>query len=154
MQKHLYSSNLLLKNRCVQSMLIAKSCLTLCDPLDYSPPGSSVHGIHQARIQEWVAIPFSRTSSWSRDQTLVSCIAGRCFTIWDTREAPDMSNYTSVITFFKSRCVKELEIKLNCNAKSFFSVKKTNKNKWKHQYLLKYYRPRDTSFSLNNFQMC
>ena len=43
--------------------LIAQSCLTLCDPMDCSPPGSSVHGILQARIQEWVAISFSRGSS-------------------------------------------------------------------------------------------
>jgi len=44
-----------------------QSCLTLCDPMDYSPPGSSVHGILQARILEWVAMPFSRRSSQPRD---------------------------------------------------------------------------------------
>ena len=44
-------------------------CPTPCDPMDCSPPGFSVHGILQARILEWVAIPFSRRSSWSRDQT-------------------------------------------------------------------------------------
>ena len=49
--------------------------------------GSSVHGFFQARILEWVAIPFSRESSQPRDQTWVSCIAGRFFTIWATREA-------------------------------------------------------------------
>ena len=48
----------------------------LCDLLDCSPPGSSVHGISQARILEWVAISFSRGSSWPRDQTCISCIAG------------------------------------------------------------------------------
>ena len=53
---------------------IAQSCLTLCDPTDCSPPGSSVHGILQARTLEWVSIPFSRGSSWPRDQTGVSCI--------------------------------------------------------------------------------
>ena len=47
-------------------VLVAQSCLTLCDPRDYSPPSSSVHGILQARILEWVAIPFSRGSSWPR----------------------------------------------------------------------------------------
>ena len=51
--------------------------LTLCDPMDCSPPGSSIHGILQARILEWVAIPFSRGSSRPRDGTLVSCIACR-----------------------------------------------------------------------------
>ena len=52
-----------------------------------SLPGSSVHGIFQARILEWVAISFSRGSSRPRDGTQVSCIAGRCFTLWATREA-------------------------------------------------------------------
>ena len=53
-----------------------------CDPMDYSLPGSSVHRIFQARILEWVAISFSRGSSWPRDQTQVSHIVGRCFTLW------------------------------------------------------------------------
>ena len=61
------------------------------DPVDCSRPGSSVHGILQARILEWIAIPFSRRSSWPRNQTWVSCISGRFFTIWATREAPDCS---------------------------------------------------------------
>ena len=55
--------------------------------MDYSPQGSSVHGISQARILEWVAISFSRGSSWPRNWTYISCIAGRFFTIWATREA-------------------------------------------------------------------
>ena len=63
-------------------MLVAQSCVTLCNPVDCSPPGSSVHGILQARILEWVFIPFSRGSSWPRDQTQVSCIAGDFFTDW------------------------------------------------------------------------
>ena len=66
---------------------VAQSCPTLCDPVDCSLPGSSVHGILQARILEWVAISFSRGSSWPRDQTQVSCIGGRCFNLWATREA-------------------------------------------------------------------
>ena len=64
-----------------------QSCPTLCDPMDCSPPGSSVHGVLQARIVGWVAISFSRGSSWPRDQTWVCCIAGRLFTIWATRDA-------------------------------------------------------------------
>ena len=59
----------------------------LCDPVDCSPPDSSVHGILQATILEWVAIPLSRGSSRPRDQTRVSCTTGRFFTIWATREA-------------------------------------------------------------------
>ena len=65
---------------------ITQLCPTLCDSMDYSPSGSSVHGILQARILEWAAIPFSRGSSQPRDWTCVSCIAG-FFTIWATREA-------------------------------------------------------------------
>ena len=58
-----------------------QSCPTLCEPMDYSPPGSSIHWISQARVLEWVTISFSRASSRPRDQTQVSCIAGRHFTI-------------------------------------------------------------------------
>ena len=68
-------------------MLVAQSCLTLCNSKDCSPPGSSVHGILQARILEWVAMPSSRESSWPRDKTRISCIAGRFFTFWATSEA-------------------------------------------------------------------
>ena len=67
-------------------LLLTQSCLTLWDPMDCSLPASSVHGILQARILEWVAMSFSRGSSWLRDQTWVSCIAGRFFTIWATKE--------------------------------------------------------------------
>ena len=60
-----------------------QSCLTLCDPMDHYPPDSSVHGIFQLRIPEWVATPSSRGSSRLRDRThisCISCIAGRFFT--------------------------------------------------------------------------
>ena len=67
---------------------VTQSCPTLCDPVDCSPPGSSVHGILQVRIPEWVAISFSRGSSRSRDWTQVSFVAGRRFNHWATREAP------------------------------------------------------------------
>ena len=66
-------------------VVVAQSCPTLWDPMDCSPPGSSVHGILQARMLEWVAIPFSRGSSQSRDWTWVSHNASRVFTIWATR---------------------------------------------------------------------
>ena len=72
----------------VKKVFVAQLCPILCDPINCSPPGSSVHGILQARILEWVAIPFSRGSFRPRDQTLVSHIAGRFFTIWATREVP------------------------------------------------------------------
>ena len=75
-------------------MLATQSCLTLFDPTDYSSSGSSVHGILQARILKWIAIPFFRGFSQSRDQTQVSCIAGRFFTISSTREAHRSLVYT------------------------------------------------------------
>ena len=68
-------------------VLVTQSCPTLCNPMDCSSLGSSVHGILQARTLEWVAIPLSR-SSWPRNQTEVSCIAGRLFIIQATRKAP------------------------------------------------------------------
>ena len=66
-------------------MLVAQLCPTLCNSKNCSPPGSSVHGISQARILQWVANSFSRGSSWPRDWTQVSNTVGRLFTIWVTR---------------------------------------------------------------------
>ena len=57
-------------------MLVAQSCPSLCNPVDCNLPGSSVHGILQARILEWVTIPFSREPSWPRDWTWVSLYFG------------------------------------------------------------------------------
>ena len=77
------------KNPCMYVqilLLVTQSCLTLCDPMDCSPSGSSVHGILQARILEWVAIPFSRGCSWYWDWAWVSCTAGRFFTVWATHQ--------------------------------------------------------------------
>ena len=67
---------------CEVKVKVAQSCPTLCSPVDYT-----VHGILQARILEWVTIPFSRGSFQPRDRTLVSCIAGGFFSSWATREA-------------------------------------------------------------------
>ena len=72
---------------CLCECLVIQLCPTLWDPIDYDLPGSSVHGILQARILERVAISTSRESSWPRDWTCVSCIAGRFFTHWIIREA-------------------------------------------------------------------
>ena len=68
-------------------VLLAQSCPTLCNPMDWNLPGSSAYGILQARILKWVALPFSRGSSWPRDRTWVSCITVRFFTIWAIRDA-------------------------------------------------------------------
>ena len=69
------------------SRLLCVNCsvgLTLCNPIDCSSSGFSVHGILRARILEWVAIPFSRGFSWPRGRTRASCIASRFYTVWAT----------------------------------------------------------------------
>ena len=73
---------------CWRCYLVVESCLTLCDPMDCSPPGSSVHDISHARILEWVAISSTRRSSQPRDWTCISCLAGRFFFYhWATKKA-------------------------------------------------------------------
>ena len=72
---------------CLNYKVKSLSRVWLCDPMDCSLRGSSVHGIFQARILEWVSISFSRGSSKPRDRIRVSRIGGRCFTVWATREA-------------------------------------------------------------------
>ena len=79
---------------------VTRLCLTLCDPMDCSLSGSSVHGIFQAGVLEWIAISFSRASSRPRNRTRVSRIAGRCFTIWATREALHWLYYTNKYIIF------------------------------------------------------
>ena len=82
---------------------VTQLCPTLCNPLDCSPPGSSVHEILQARILEWVAIPFSTGSSQPRHQTRVSHFAVRFFTIWATWEA---WTFRGEVAEFKYWCLK------------------------------------------------
>ena len=77
-----YSKEILVKVK----LLVAQSHPTLCNPMDCSPRVSSIHEIFQARILEWIAIPFSRGSSQPRDCTWVSRTAGRFFTNWASRE--------------------------------------------------------------------
>ena len=85
-------------NPCVSNVLVlvAQSCPTLCDPTDHSLPGSSVHGILQARVLEWVVMPSSRGSSLLRNETWVSRIAGRFFTL-STSPPPHYSLQLSFI---------------------------------------------------------
>ena len=83
LQKNIYSALTTIRSDQIRS--VAQSCPTLCKSLNCNPPGSSVHGVFQASVLEWVAIFFSRGSSQSRDQThisCVSCIAGRFLTCW------------------------------------------------------------------------
>ena len=67
--------------------ILTQSCLTVCDPMDHSPPGSSFYGIFQARILEWVAISFSRWFFPPRNLIQVSCITGKFFTKWAMRKS-------------------------------------------------------------------
>ena len=87
-------------------ILVAQLYPTLCDPMDCSSPGSSVHGVLQARILEWVATPFSRGSSQHRDRTQVSHMAGRFFTVWATTEAlkPVRTEVIQVHVFQSNHC--------------------------------------------------
>ena len=66
---------LMVSSSCMCACSLVQSCLTLCNPMNYSPPGSSGHRILQARILEWVATSFSKGSSWFRDWTCVCCIS-------------------------------------------------------------------------------
>ena len=84
---------------------VAQLCLTLCDPVDCSLSGSSIHGIFQARVLEWIATSFSRGSSQPKNRTRVSHIAGRCFTVWATREAPNPK---------ERQCQRMLKLPHNC----------------------------------------
>ena len=74
------------RRSCESESEVVQSCPTLCDPVDCSLPDSSVHGIFQAIVLEWIAISFSRGLSQPRDRTWVSRIVDRCFTIWATRK--------------------------------------------------------------------
>ena len=88
-----------LQSKTMHQRSVAKSRWTLCDPMDCSPPGSSVHGIFQARILEWVVLPSSRGPSRPRDQTCVSqvsCIAGGFFTA-EPLGRPQVVNYSGKI---------------------------------------------------------
>ena len=89
---------------------VAQSCLTLCDPMDHSLPGSCVQGIYQARILEWVAISFPRGSSPPRNRTQVSHIAGRRFTIWASREGLMRISFVSTVWVFKALGYSFLEL--------------------------------------------
>ena len=84
-----------------KKFLVAQSCPTLCDPMDCSLPGSSVYGILQARILEWAAISYFRVSSWSRDWTWASSIAGRVFTVWAPREASQAPHKTHCVLYYR-----------------------------------------------------
>ena len=90
--------------RKVSEVKVAQLCPTIFNPMDYI-----VHGILQGRILEWIAIPFSKGSSQLRDWTQVSCIAGRFFNIWATREG---KNYNKISKQLNSDCVRVTDLQL------------------------------------------
>ena len=124
---------------------VAQLCPTLCYPRDYSPPGSSVHGIFQARILEWVAISFSRGSSQTGDWTQVSRIAGRCFNLWASREVVTSHTWTSppdnvIICFLALKSWKTIFIQM-------FTISCALHSSLKFHISLQYHPP----FSLKHF---
>ena len=123
------------KNR--EKVLVAQSCPTLCDLMDYSPPGSSVHGILQARILEWVAMPFSRGSSL-KDRTWVSSNEGRFFTVWATREETEKKKKKNLEMFKNVK--KDSELLVNVHTLpyvlSFTALITSNTQTLKYVYLL------------------
>ena len=105
---------------CCRNKIVCQSCLTLCNSMDCSSPGSSAHGILQARILEWVAVPFSRGSSRLRDQIRVSCITSRFFTIWATREGYSIprNRNSQVMQWWRTRLpmqeMQEMQVQSLC----------------------------------------
>ena len=95
----------------------------LSNPMDGNPPGSSVHGILQARILDWVAIPFYSRSSLPRDQTQVSSTAGGFFTIWVTSKAPLPPQRLLYPTVQHYALIGNMDVKSTVSkAKLFFSL--------------------------------
>ena len=86
-------------------VLVAQSCPTLCDPMDYSLPGSSVRGICQAPILKWIVISFSKGSSWPRNWTWVLCIAGTLFRVWAIPSAKDVSGLLVSLSLSDQDCL-------------------------------------------------
>ena len=117
-------------------VLVTQSCLFLCNPMDGSPPGSSVHRILQARILNWVVIPFSRGSSQPRDWTWISCTAGRFFTIWATRKAQIGSKLFHILKFKQTSIgqiyftMESSSSKMGIPAEAKQSISSIYKNPW------------------------
>ena len=104
----------------VVKVLATQSCLTLCDPMDCSPPGFSVHKVLQARILEFASISFARASFQPRYQTWISCFAGGFFTIWATREATRTLEWVAY-TFSRGFSWLRNQIRVSCIAGGLFT---------------------------------
>ena len=109
--------------------LVIESCLILCNNIDCSLPGTTVHRISEARMLELVAFPFCRGTSQPRDRTWVSFIAGRFFTLWATREAP----FLKVARWFLDHVLSFFFCPFQpCRHRWFEFYKHTN---WRHSWL-------------------
>ena len=117
---------LLISCVCVYVCVSCSVVSWLCDPMESSPPGSSVHEILQARILEWVAISSSRRSSWPRDQSQVSQSAGRFFTIWAIGKP--------VISYIPRQNKKKIFKKITKKKERTFTVYTNTSNTSMHTY--------------------
>ena len=108
--------------------IVAQLCLTLCDTMDCSPSGSSVDEILQARILEWVAISFFRGVSWPWHWTWVSCIAGRFFTFWATREAQNLYGHMKNSKYPKQSCERKTELEISGALTSDYTTSYSHQN--------------------------
>ena len=122
-------------------VLVTQSCPTLCNPMDCSQPGSSVHGIFEARILEWVSMPFSRRSPWPRGQTQVSSIAGKFYTVWATREVQFSSILWQCYKVTDENTTFIIPVIHNCfiDPKSFRHCRKSTECPWNAQLAFKIY---------------
>ena len=100
---------------CVLCVLVTQSCLTFCDPMDCSPPGSSVHGILQARILEWAAISFPQGIFLTQGSNLGLLHCTGCFTVWATREAHIYYMKFTILTILNVPSVTISTFALLCN---------------------------------------
>ena len=126
-------------------LLVAQLCPTFYNLIDYSLPCSSVHGIFQARI--WVTIPFSRGSPQPWDWIRVSCIAGRFFTIWATRETPNIKEYNSdfqkthsfthiTLSWVSGKVCLGVDVGVDCKVAALERTRKLNKTLISHSWQL------------------
>ena len=132
---------------------LLQPCLTLCDPMDYSPPGSSVYGILQARILEWVAMPSPMESSQPRDWTHVSmspALAVRFFTTSATRDTQVHYSYDNVLYVIKHPLSLYIVAWIVCMILSVISIisRLKNSSRFCHRRMVRLVRSCQTTFLL------
>ena len=117
---------------------VAQPCPTLCDPMDCNLSGSSVHGIFQAIVLEWIAISFSSGSSRPRDWTQISGIVDRRFTVWATREVLQCTHLHSQCTQMGVQIKNPWSWILLCSSNyKADAVRTLNQHLWKLKWIQK-----------------